>query len=260
MSRSIQSGRTVSSRLLEILFSFRLGRSQLTVADLTRITGMPHATVRRLVIELVEAGVLERGDGGLLTVGVRLWQVGMVAPQAYPLRSAAIGFMEDLQATLGEHVQLAVRVDGEVVVVERLSDVNAVVAVSQVGGRLPLHASAVGRILLAHSSRQLVDRVSRESLPAYTSRTVTDPARLRAQLVEHRATGVAVVREELSPLADSVATRVMDAKGQVVAALSVIARSGRTDLRSVTPSVVACGLGISRVLGWERHVGVRSAP
>lgn len=71
MPRTSQPGRSVGARLFEVLFAFRPGRSRLTLADLTRETGLPHATVRRLALELVEAGVLERAPDGAFTVGIR---------------------------------------------------------------------------------------------------------------------------------------------------------------------------------------------
>jgi hypothetical protein len=65
------------------------------------------------------------------------------------------------------------------------------------------------------------------------------------------------VRGELTRGADSVATRIMDGEGRVVAALSVVVRTGSVSLTAVTPSVVTSGLGISRRLGWTPHIGVR---
>lgn len=257
MPRTSEPARSVSSRLLEVLFAFRPGRSRLSLADLTRSTGLPHATVRRLALELVEAGALERSPDGRLTVGIRLWQLGTLAPLSLPLRSVAHPFMEDLYTALDEHVQLAVLEGTEAVVVERLSAPHAVDIISGVAGRLPLHSSGVGKVLLAHGAQELVETVLRGSLRPFTTRTITNPMRLRAELAECRQNGFATVREETTAHADSVATRIIDAEGQVVAALSVVVRSGSVDLRSVAPSVVTAGLGISRALGWSPRVGIR---
>lgn len=257
MPRTSEPGRSVASRLLEVLFTFQPGQSHLRIADLTRATGLPHPTVRRLTLELVRAGALDRSADGTLTVGIRLWQLGTLAPLSVPLRSAAQPFMEDLQTALREHVQLAVREGYEAVVVERLSGTRAVDVISQVGGHLPLHSSGVGKVLLAHAGDDVVEELIAAGLPQLTPRTITHPGRLREALAECRRTGVATVREETSPLADSVATRIMDTDGVVIAALSVVVRAGAVDLRSITPSVIAAGLGISRHLGWVPRVGVR---
>lgn len=259
MPRTNQPGRSVVSRLLDVLFAFRAGRSRLTLTQLTQLTGMPHATVRRLLMELVGAGVLDRLPDGSFTIGLRLWQLGTLAPLSMPLRAVALPFMEDLVTALGQHVQLAVLEADEAVIVERRSAPGAVKVVSQVGGSLPLHSSGVGKVLLAHGGQELVGRVIEPGLTRYTRRTCTDPAELRRMLSECRRTGVATVREEMSIGADSVATRIMGADGDVVAALSVVIKAGSVDLRMVTPSLIASGLGISRRLGWSPPVGVRRA-
>ncbi|GCB45331.1 iclR family transcriptional regulator [Streptomyces sp. NL15-2K] len=257
MPTTSEPGRSVSSRLLQVLFAFGPGHTRLTFAGLARRTGLPDATVRRLAIELMAAGALDRAVDGVLTVGTRLWQLGTLAPLTEPLRTVAMPSMEDLYIALQQHVQLAVLAGSEAVILERLSKPDAVGLVSQVGGGLPLHSSAVGKVLLAHTDGTLFDAVVERGLDPFTPQTVTDPAQLRRELGECRRTGTAIVREELTEGADSVATRIMDAEGRVVAALSVVVRSGSVPLAAVVPSVVTSGPGISRRLGWTPDVGVR---
>lgn len=255
MPRTSEPGRSVSSRLLQVLFAFQPGQAALSLADLARRTGLAQATVRRLALELAEAGALERREDGRFAVGLRLWQLGTLAPRTESLRSVAQPFMEDLYSALRQHVQLAVLEGQEAVIIERLSAPAAMEIVSQVGGRLPLHCSGVGKILLSHGGAALVDSVLSGPLARPTPRTKTDPAALRAELAQCRRTGTATVREELSLGSDSVATRIMDGAGQVVAALSVVVRSGSVRERAVLPTLVTSGLGISRALGW--HPGIR---
>ena len=258
MAQTNQTGRSVGSRLFEVLFAFRPGRSRMTLAELTRATGLPHPTARRLALELVELGALDRAADGTFSVGIRLWQLGTLAPLSVPLRTVALPFMDDLHTALRQHVQLAVLEGTEAVLVERISAGNAVDVISRVGGRLPLHSSAVGKILLAHAGSELVDQVIEQGLTAHTPRTLTRPEQLRQALDECRRTGVAVVREETTPGVDSTATRIMNADGEVVAALSVVVSSGSVDLRTLRPAVIAAGLGVSRGLGWQPTAGVRN--
>jgi DNA-binding IclR family transcriptional regulator len=251
MPRTSEPGRSVSSRLLQVLFTFRQGRTRLTLAGIARRTGIPQATVRRLVLELVAAGALQRTTDGEFTVGTRLWQLGTLAPLTVPLRTVAMPFMEDLSTALQQHVQLAVLEGRDAVVVERLSTPGAVGLVAQVGSTLPLHCSAVGKVLLAHSDAALFDDLAERGLDRFTPQTIIDPIQLRRELADSRRTGTAIVRGELSPGADSVATRIMNAEGRVVAALSVVVGSGSVSLSAAVPSVVTCGFGISRRLGWN---------
>lgn len=251
MPRTSEPGRSVSSRLLDVLFAFRPERADLNLTELVRETGIPYATVRRLVRELVAAGALERRSDGRYTVGLRLWQLGTLAPRTESLRTLAQPFLKDLYTALRQHVQLAVLEGGQAVVIERLSAPKAVGLVSQVGGRLPLHCSGVGKVLLSHGGSALVEQVLGGRLPRHTARTVVDPDLLRPQIADCRRTGTAVVQGELTEDADSVATRIVDGDGRVVAALSVVVRAGSVTHRAALPSVVACGLGISRQLGWR---------
>ena len=256
MPRSNEPGRSVSSRLLQVLFTFKPRNSELTLADLTRHTSLPHATVRRLVQELLAAGALDRTADGRFTIGLRLWELGTLAPLSVPLRTVALPFMEDLHTALHQHVQLAVLDGREALMVERFSARNAVGLASHVGGRVPLHSSAVGKVLLAHGGRQLVDEVLAAELPHFTPGTVTDPAQLRAELAACWRSGTASVHEEMTTGADSVAARVVDVDGRVVAALSVVIRSGSRDLATLVGPVLTSALSISRRLGWTPEVGV----
>ncbi|GGU08782.1 IclR family transcriptional regulator [Streptomyces coeruleorubidus] len=248
-ANSSDRGRTVTSRALAVLGAFTEGRPELTLAQICRLTGLRHATAHRLVGELTAWGALERLPSGAYVIGLRLWELGTLNPRGLPLRVRAMPIMEDLHAATRQHVQLAVLDGTDALVVERISAAGAVSVVSQVGGRLPLHASAVGQVLLAHAGEELFTDVVRNGLARsrFTPRTITDPATLRLALAECRRTGVAVVREEMSPDAHSVAAPVTDSKDRVVAALSVVCADARTHL--LVPAVVLAGCGISRGLG-----------
>ena len=257
MPRTSEPGRSVSSRLLGLLFSFGPGATELSLAQLSRKTGLPHPTARRLVLELAKAGALEQRPDGRFTVGLRLWQLGTLAPLTEPLRTMAQPYMEDLFAALRQHVQLAVLEGTEAVIIERLSAPHAVGLVSQVGGRLPLHCTGAGKILLSHGSPGLAREVLDGELRRFTARTVTEPDVLRRELAECRRTGSALVREELTEGADSIATRVMNGQGRVVAALSVVVKTGSVQPQAVLPAVITSGLAISRTLGWRPGVRIR---
>jgi DNA-binding IclR family transcriptional regulator len=259
MPRTSEPGRTVGSRLLEVLFAFQPGHSALSLADLVRKTGMPHATVRRLAVELTGFGALDRRPDGRFTVGLRLWQLGTLAPLTESLRTLAQPFLEDLYTALHQHVQLAVLEGRQAVIIERLSAPEAPELVSQVGGRLPLHCTGVGKVLLSHGGTELIEAVLSGELREYAPRSIVAPEVLRKEIGDCRRTGTATVRGELTPGTDSVATRIVNAEGRVVAALSVVVRTDSVKHQAVLPSVIASGLGISRLLGWRPGVKVRNS-
>lgn len=247
----------MGSRLLAVLFAFQPNDTSLSHADIARRCGLPHATARRMVLELVEAGALDRNADGRFTIGLRLWQIGTLAPHTEPLRTLAKPVLEDLYASLHQHVQLAVLEGDEAVLIERMSRPDAPELISRVGGRLPLHCSAVGKVLLAHGGADRIARITEGPLRAYTPRTTTDPRKLRRDLASARDLGIATVREELTVGADSLATRILNSDGRVVAALSVVVRARSVKLHAASPAVVNSGLRLSRRLGWRPGTAVR---
>jgi DNA-binding IclR family transcriptional regulator len=242
--------RSVTSRVLAVLGAFTAERATLGVSEISRYTGLPLTTAHRLVRELVRWGALERDDAGRYHVGLRLWEVGSLAPRGVGLREAALPFMEDLYEITHQNIQLAVLDGAEVVYVERLSGPRAVRVITRPGSRLPLHATGVGQVLLAHAERELQEQVLAAPLGAFTGRTVTDPAALRRVLAAVRREGVAVCHGQVETFSLSVAAPVYGPADTVVAALSVVVPAEGTDARTIVPPVRASARGISRALGW----------
>lgn len=255
MSTTGDSGPSVAARLFQVLSTFSSDRRNLTLADITRRTGLPHATARRMVQALLTAGALEQNDDGSLVIGLKLWELGTLSPRSMNLRTAALPYMEDLHGALQQHVQLGILEGHEAVLVERISTTTAPGIISDVGGRLPLHCSGIGKVLLAHGGSQLFQDVVTEGLRPYTSNTITTSDALRTELRDCRSRGFAVVREETSRGADSAAVPIFGPGRQAVAALSVVVASGTVNLNSIYPALVAAGRGISRRLGNPMHDG-----
>lgn len=249
MTPSPSPGPGVAERLFQVLSSFRPDNRRLTLAEITRETGLPHATARRMVQSLLAAGALEKNEDGTLVIGLRMWELGSLAPRSMTLRTAALPYMEDLHAALRQHVQLGILEGWEAVLVERMSRPGAPDVVSAVGGRLPLHSSGLGKVLLAHAGPRLFEEVVAAGLSRLTPHTIVDPDLLRTDLRDCRSRGFSIVREETSLGADSTAVPIFGPGRQVVAALSVVVTSGTVNLTAVYPALVAAGRGISRRLG-----------
>ena len=126
-------------------------------------------------------------------------------------------------------------------------------AMGQPGGigrasRLPLHATGVGKVLLAHAVPGLVDDLIAAGLKRYTEHTIVAGGPLRRALAEIRRTGVGFSREELTLGSVSVAAPVFDANGSVVAAISLVLRSSKSSPGRLAPAVLAISLSASREL------------
>jgi DNA-binding IclR family transcriptional regulator len=242
-------GQTVLSRAIAILDSFSHDCPEQTLGSIVRATALPPATAHRLLAELVGWGGLERSGRGTYRVGLRLWQLGALAPGSRRLRDAALPYLEDLYEATHQVVHLAVLDGLEVLYVEKLSarpeDVSVSV-VSEVGRRLPSHATGPGKVLLAYSSPKVVDRVVAAGLPRLTPYTITDPARLSGVLAEIRRTGVCLSRDEMTMGASSVAAPISGPDRAVIAAVSVVLPSRVGNLTTLVPAVRAACFGIGR--------------
>jgi DNA-binding IclR family transcriptional regulator len=240
-------GVSVTARALRLFEAFSPRYRLLGLTDIARRAGLPVSTVHRLVADLAAWGALERADDGRYRIGLRLWEVATLAPRGLGLREAALPFLEDLYEATHQNVHLAVRDRTEALYLERLSGRDAVAVVSRVGGRLPLHATGVGLVLLAHAPVDLQEAVLAGPLERFTSRTVTAPPALRRLLAQVRRARVAISDGLLDLAALSVAAPVVHPEDGVVAALSVVVPSTH-DAAVYVPAVRAAARGVSRAL------------
>jgi DNA-binding IclR family transcriptional regulator len=239
-------GRSVTSKVVSLLDAFGPATPELSLGELAGITGLPISTTYRLASELVEWGGLERADGTGYRIGIRMWELGALAPRGRTLRDVALPFMQDLYEATHENVHLAVRHGLEAVYVDTIAGRESVRVQSRRGGRLPLHATGVGKVLLAHAPPEVLAAVLAAGLDRYTPYTLVTPGHLRRALAEVRRHGIAYAREEMSVGSLSVAAPVVGLDGEVVAALAVVRRSGRVDLRRLAPAVRCAAISVSR--------------
>jgi DNA-binding IclR family transcriptional regulator len=244
MARSA-SGESVLTRAVRILEAFTPDETVLSVTQIARRARLHLATASRLVAELEGHGLLTREPDRRVRVGVRLWELALRASPALSLREAAMPFMEDAHAVLGHHVQLGVLDGADVLFVERLSAPGAVINLTRIAGRLPLHVSSSGLVLLAFGGRELQEQVLAGPLGRYTARTLTSPAALRAALAEVRRQEVACLPGHVHEDALGIAVPVRDAAGAVIAALAAIVPVD-TARQSVTGVLAIAARGITR--------------
>ncbi len=243
-----EAGRSVLDGALAVLGAFSPERPELTLGAIADTTGLPSATAYRLVAELVEWGAIERVARGRYRIGLRLWQVGALAPVARDLRDAALPSMQDLAAATGHLVHLVVRDGVAALFLERLAGHVPVRVRSRVGRRLPLHASGPGKVLLAHAPAEVLDAVVDRGLRRLASGTITDPDRLREALADIRRAGFCLSRNEMTEGTSTVAAPISGPDGQVVAGLSVVVPSTTENLQLLVPAVRVAAAGVTRAL------------
>lgn len=247
---SASPGRSVTSRALAVLDAFDSSAPRLSLSEIAERSGTPLSTAHRLLGELTGWGALVRRADGRYEIGRKLWNLGLLAPVQLELRQVAAPFLLDVHTATRDTVHLAVREGRRALYVERISGRESVPVVSQVGSRLPLHATGVGKVLLAAAPEDVVDAVLRAPTRE-TRHTVVDPARLRREVGEVRRRGYARTAEEMSlgTLSVAVPVRAERTEGPaVIAALGVVVPSHRRDLLRLVPVLEVAARGIGRQL------------
>ena len=247
-------GEPVLDRAFRILGSFGPDDRSLSLTSLSARAGLPAPSALRIARKLVEFGALERDEDGRYVVGLRLLEIASLAPRGHGLRGTALHYMEDLHHATGQHVLLAVRDGHQAILVERLSAHRAGRVLYRIGGRMPMHATGVGLILLAHAPLQVQEEVLAGDLTVEPGHPLQSERELRAVLASVRRDGVAVASRERPEPVTSVAAPVLNNR-QVVAALSVVAQSGNLQAGALTPAVVAVARAISRAVS-AVHAGL----
>ncbi|MGY2067460.1 IclR family transcriptional regulator [Blastococcus sp. SYSU DS0619] len=253
--RSTVPGRSVTSRALGILDAFGSDTPRLSLSEIAERTGTPLTTTHRLLGELADWGALVRRSDGRYEIGRKLWDLGLLAPVQLELRQVAAPFLFDLHTTIRDTVHLAVRDGLCALYVDRVSGRESVPVVSQVGSRLPLHATGVGKVLLAAAPDDVVEQVL-GSLHPITRHTVVDPAQLTRELAEIRRRRYVRTCEEMSVGAASLAVpvQVEGAGGPLaVAALGIVVPPHRRDLARLVPALEMAARGIGRELARSRE-------
>lgn len=247
MTETVPPSRTVFGRAVALLSAFAgTAAGRLTLTELAERSGLPLTTTHRLAGQLQREGVLERLPSGEYRVGLRLWELGLLAPRAHGLREVALPFLEDLYEVTHQNVQLMVLDGTDAVVVERLRARTAVPLTSRAGGRLPVHATSGGLVLLAHADGGLLAEVLARPLTRYTQETITTEHDLRAALAVARRQGHLEIREHLTPGSMSIAAPIL-VRERAVGAVSVVTDAG-DDPHPLVPAIRTTAFAIARAL------------
>jgi DNA-binding IclR family transcriptional regulator len=239
------SGDSVVDRVVRVIAAFPEGVSSLQLSELADRAGLPLTTAHRLVRQLAEHGLLETVDGGAVRLGLRLWELVNRNSPTLALRQAAMPFMEDIQQVLNQNVNLAVLDGWEALFVERLSRRGSVANRARVAGRMPVHVSSAGLVLLAHQDKS-VQAAYLEQFSDPGGRVAGDE--VRALLSETAHQGFAQLAGVVDPDTWGIAVPVLDGRQRAVAALGVVVPLREMRLQALVPALQTAARGIARGL------------
>ena len=188
---------------------------ELGVTELGRKLGVHKATASRLIATLAERGFVERDPlTEKFRLGYGLISLAGSAVGGNDLVRAARPILDELAERTTETVNLGVLTGDSVVYVDQITGTRAIVSVSWVGRRTPLHCTSNGKVILAFSTEVERERLLRVPLTRLTPKTITDVRKLRAQLEEIRVRGYAQTMEELEEGLNAVSAPVRGMSGE----------------------------------------------
>lgn len=240
--------RTAAGRVLSVLDAFGQHNSELSLTDISRRAGLTLTTTHRLVGELLAWGALEREDTGQYRIGSRILELASLSPRGLKFRELALPYLANLHTHTRTPVHLAIQDNREIIYVESLRAQKVQLPTNRLGGRMPLHVTAPGLVLLAYADPQVQDEMLEGPLEALTERTVTDPEAIRRMLPDIRRQRVAISREQVMMTAGGVASPVFLEDGSVVAAVGTIVPLQHIEPRNLIPAVIATARDVSRAV------------
>lgn len=239
---------SVLGKTMQVLLAFTVEETHLTFTQIRTRTGLSKATLHRLLGDLVGARLLEKTTDGGYRLSRLVFELGMRASVERTLLEVATPFLEDLYERTHETVHLGVREGHEVVYVAKMGGHRQADAPSRVGGRMPMHATAIGKALLAWSPADVQEAVLAARLRRCSPRTIVNRTVLRSQLDEVVERGVAFEYEESAVGITCVAAPVLGTNDQALAGISVTGPVGRFQPAKHASAVHAAAAGVAATL------------
>jgi len=229
-----------------------------SLTELATALGQSKPTLFRILYTLEEFGYLQKNpETARYSLGLRLHALGSAAVRQEQLRWQTLPPLQDLARDTGETVHVGVLSDGESVCVQAVEGTRMVRMHAFVGKRTPAHASALGKMLLAHlPEAELEAQLAGRTLHRFTPNTITDPTALRRALEKIRRQGWVIDNEEMESGLRCVGAAVSDHTGRVCAAVAVSAPATRMEperVQELIPLVQATAQRISQALGSPAH-------
>jgi DNA-binding IclR family transcriptional regulator len=245
-------------RSLDILELLARSGSPQGLTEIVESVGGPKATIHRLVKTLQARGYVSQDPrSSRYSAGVRCFELGSLWAQNLDLRAVAAPHLAALNEDTEETVHLAVYEGGDVIYVDKIESRLPVVAKSYVGRRCPATCVATGRALLAFQPHDEIEAVLGSPLPAYTTESITEPAKLASLLEQVRRDGFGVNHSSYREGVGGVAAPIRDHTGRVIASVGVCLpehRFGPERFEYLRDRTIASATAVSGAMGGPRSL------
>lgn len=238
------------ARALALLEALRESEHDLGVNELARRIGVSPSTASRLLGTLEGAGMVQRDGQGPFKLGLGLVTLADRVLARLDLRALARPVLVQLMESTGETATLSVPGEREAITVDSVPSQSSVVSMARLGRPSVAHATAVGKVMLAFGGGPLPRE---RDLKALTERTITDRARLAAEVLAVRQRGYGTVFGEREMDVNAIAAPVFDRAGALAAILGLQGPANRLqDPTRLLADLREGAATLARTLGAER--------
>jgi IclR family transcriptional regulator, KDG regulon repressor len=241
-------------RALDIIELLALQPDGLGVTEIAQRLELNKSTAHRLLSALLERSYVERnGARGAYRLGLKVIEVGSIRLNHLELKTEAQPYLRKLSESTGMSVHLGILSGGDVVYIEKIEPRQSIRMYSQIGKRVPVHCTALGKALVSELPRPELERIAEAmAFKRFTAKTAVGLEDLAAAAGECRERGYAIDDEEHEAGIRCVGAPIRDYTGRVIAAVSVtgeIRSSGAERDAGLPRLVMEAAASISRRLG-----------
>jgi DNA-binding IclR family transcriptional regulator len=216
-------------RAVVILGELAAARAELGTNEIARRTGINVSTISRILATLVSGGLVEHvAASGRYRLGLGVVRLANAVPERLDIASLARPHLADLASRTSETATLSIPGEHEAITLDFVQSPLSVRSVAEVGRASAAHATAVGKVLLAHGGTPPAG-----ALHAYTGRTIVDPAALAVEVARAGERGWAEAVGEREEDLNAIAAPVLSPAGPLVAILGVQGPAGRFNPRAM---------------------------
>lgn len=217
-------------RGLAVINSFSRDRRAQTLSEVAQHTGLTRATARRVLLTLAELGYVQQASRSF-TLTPKVLDLGYSFLSSFRVVELAQQPMEALVEEVRESSSMSVLDGSEIVYVARVPTSRIMTIALALGSRLPVYPTSMGRVLLAgRPAEEVEEYIATTDFKRLTSHTVTNPREFRSILEQVRSQGYALVDQELEEGVRSIAAPIVNADGEVIAALNVSGHAARVSV------------------------------
>lgn len=197
------------------------GKDGASLTEIAEHLQVSKSTAHRYLTTLERLGTVEHDERDRFRLGIKLVELAGVILRNNDLRNQSEAILNELAAQTQETIHLGVPSETEVVYIAKIDSSHSIQMRSSIGGRVPMHCTALGKAILAYAPSTLVEQVIHQGLTRRTPRTITSPETLRAELERVRAQGFSVDLEENEAGVCCVGAPVFNHDGKVIGAISI---------------------------------------